>query len=105
MGKLMIHKKDTVLVIAGKDRGKKGEVLRIFPEKARVLVAKVNVVTKAQKPTQAQAGGLLQKEAPIHVSNLMLICPKCEQAIRPKSDKLTSGERVRVCRKCGEVIL
>ena len=105
MTHIRIHKKDTVLVVAGKDRGKKGEVLRVFPAKARVLVAKVNVVTKAQKPTQGQAGGLQQKESPIHVSNVMLVCPKCEQPVRPKSDKLATGERVRICRKCGEVIL
>ena len=105
MQKLKISKKDTVLIVTGKDKGKKGEVLAVFPDKSRVLVAKVNIVTKANKPTQSQSGGLEKKEAPIHISNVALICPKCEQPTRTKRDKLKTGERVRVCRKCGEVIL
>ena len=105
MAKLKINKKDTVLVTSGKDKGKKGEVLAVYPEKSRVLVAKVNIVTKANKPTQGQAGGLEKKEAPIHISNVALVCPKCEQPGRAKRDKLKTGENVRVCRKCGEVIL
>lgn len=103
--KLRLKKKDTVLVVAGKDKGKKGEVLKVLPEKERVLVAKVNVVIKHQRPSQTQKGGREEKEAPIAASNVMLVCPKCEQAIRPKRDRLNTGERVRVCRKCGEVIL
>ena len=107
MVKMKIQKKDTVLVISGKDRGKKGEVLKTFPDKRRLLVAKINLVTKHSKPTQTAPGGRQQKEAPIHESNVMLICPKCEQPIRPKLDKLATGERVRVCRNdnCREVIL
>jgi large subunit ribosomal protein L24 len=105
MVKVKIRKKDNVLVIAGRDRGKKGEVLKLFPEKGRVLVSKVNMRTRHVKPTQTEPGGRQQKEAPIHASNVMLLCPKCEQPIRPKLDKLATGEHVRVCRKCGEVIL
>lgn len=105
MTKLKIHKKDTVLVISGRDKGKKGEVLRVFPDKGRVLVSKVNVVTKHAKPRQNQPGGLQKREAPIDLSKVMLVCPKCEQAIRPKRGRLQSGERIRSCRKCGEVIL
>jgi large subunit ribosomal protein L24 len=105
MIKLKIHKKDTVLVIAGRDKGKKGEVLKVFPEDGRVLVAKVAIMTKHAKPKQGQPGGIQKKEAPIHISNVMLVCPKCEQPIRPKLNKLASGERVRLCRKCSEVIL
>ena len=105
MAKMKIQKKDTVLITAGKDKGKKGEILKLYPEKSRVLVAKVNLVTKHVKPTQTAKGGLEKREASIHASNVMLICPKCEQPIRAKRDKLNTGERVRVCRKCGEVIL
>jgi large subunit ribosomal protein L24 len=105
MIKLKIRKKDTVLVIAGRDRGKKGEVLKVFPEKSRVLVAKVNMVTRHVKPKQSEPGGRQQKEGSIHISNVLLVCPKCQQAVRAKRDKLQTGESVRVCRKCGEVIL
>jgi len=105
MKKAKIKKKDTVLVIAGKDKGKKGEVLQVYPEKQRVLVAKVNMVTKHKKPTQSEPGGRQTKEAPIHISNVMLIDPKSEKPTRVRYDKLASGERVRVSKKTGEVIL
>lgn len=105
MAKLNIRKKDTVVVIAGRDRGKKGEVLKVFPEKARVLIAKVNMVTRHVKPKQSEPGGRQEKEGSIHLSNVMLVCPKCQKGVRPKRDKLQTGESVRVCRKCGEVIL
>jgi large subunit ribosomal protein L24 len=106
MTNLKIRKKDTVLVIAGRDKGKKGEVLKVYPEKGRVLVAKVNIITKHAKPRPpAEPGGIQKRESPIHASNVMLLCPKCEQPVRAKNDKLSSGERVRVCRKCSEVIL
>ena len=101
-----IHKKDTVLVLAGKDKGKKGEVLKVMSGMpTKVLVAKVNIMTSHSKPTQTDPGGIQKKEGPISISKVMLVCPKCQKAIRPKRDKLASGERVRVCRKCGEVIL
>ncbi|MFC1678901.1 50S ribosomal protein L24 [Elusimicrobiota bacterium] len=103
--KFKIRKKDTVMVVTGKDKGKKGEVLKVFEGTARALVAKINVATKHVKPTQSEPGGRRDKEMPISVSNLMLVCPKCEQAIRPKLDKLATGERIRVCGKCSEVIL
>lgn len=103
--KLLIRKKDTVRILAGRDRGKKGEVIRVFPEDRKVLVAKVNVVIKHQKPSQTQAGGRIEKEMPIAIAKVMLVCPRCEAAVRPKRDILKTGERVRVCRKCSEVIL
>jgi large subunit ribosomal protein L24 len=105
MLKLKIRKKDKVVVIAGKDKGKTGEVLRLIPEKMRVLVQKVNIVTKHRKPRQNEPGGIHKLEAPIAYSNVMLLCPKCEKPIRPKLDKLQTGETVRVCRKCGETII
>jgi large subunit ribosomal protein L24 len=103
---IIIHKKDTVLIRTGKDKGKKGEVLKVLPGfPTKVLVSKVNILTSHMKPTQTEPGGIQKKEAPISVSNVMLVCPKCQKAIRPKRDKLATGEKVRVCRKCGEVIL
>jgi len=103
--KLKIHKKDKVMVIAGKDKGRTGEVLKIYPDSMRVLVGKVNMVTKHKKPSQTEPGGLNKMEAPIHYSNVMLVCPKCEKPTRAKIEKLPSGETVRSCRKCGDNIL
>lgn len=81
--KMTIRKGDTVKVIAGKDRGKTGKVLRSVPEKSRVVVEKVNMVKKAMRPTQATPrGGISTVEAPIHVSNVMLVCPSCGEATR-----------------------
>jgi len=103
--KCKLRKKDKVMVIAGKDKGKTGEILRIYPEEGRVLISKINMVTKHKKPRQTEPGGLQKMEAPIHLSNAMLMCPKCEKPVRPKLDKLATGETVRLCRRCGETIL
>ena len=102
---LNIKKKDKVVVLSGKDKGKKGEVLDVFPDKCKVVVAKINFVKRHTKPTQRDAGGIREKEAPIAMSKVMLICPKCEQALRPKFDKLSDGKKVRLCRKCGEMLI
>ncbi|MBI5209208.1 MAG: 50S ribosomal protein L24 [Elusimicrobia bacterium] len=104
--KLKIHKKDRVMVVSGKDRGKIGEVIRVDPAKMRALVSKVNMVVKHKKPRgAAEPGGIHRMEAPIAVSNIMLMCPKCEKPMRPKVDRLATGEIIRLCRKCGEAIL
>ena len=109
MTKLMIHKKDTVVVLSGRDRGKRGEVLKVMPaaeaRPSQVLVSKINIVTSHEKPKQSAPGGIQKREAPMPLSKVMLLCPKCQKPIRPKLDKLATGERVRVCRKCSEVIL
>ncbi len=105
MSKLKIRKKDKVLVIAGRDKGKTGEVIKLFPDVSRLLVSKVNIVTKHKKATQSEPGGLSKIEAPIHYSNVLLVCPKCDKGVRPKLETLQTGETVRVCRKCGETIL
>ena len=102
---LPIKKKDKVVVIAGKDRGKKGEVLKVYPDRMRVVVSKVNMVKKHMRPTPTDPGGIREVEAPIHISNVMLICPKCDQPTRPRFDFLSDGKKVRFCRKCGEMIL
>ena len=103
--KLKLRKKDKVMVIAGKDKGKTGEVLRIYPDQGRILISKINMVTKHKKPKQTEPGGLQKMEAAIAYSNAMLMCPKCEKPVRPKLDRLATGESVRLCRRCGETIL
>lgn len=101
----MIKKKDQVVVLVGKDRGKRGEVLRVFKDDNRVLIAKLNLVKRHTRPTQTDPGGVREIEAPVHQSNVMLVCPKCHQPTRPKADFLSDGKKVRVCRRCGEMIL
>ena len=99
---LSIRKGDRVRVIAGKDKGKESRVLKVHPEKQRVVVEKVNMVKKAQRPTQRNPqGGLLEIEGTIHVSNLMLVCPSCSQPTRVGRRRAEDGTRVRVCKKCG----
>jgi large subunit ribosomal protein L24 len=101
---IAIRKKDKVLVLTGRNRGKQGDVLEVLTAKNRVLVSKVNFVKRHKKATQVEPAGIREKEAPLHISNVMLVCPKCKRAMRPKFDKLTDGTKVRVCRKCGEMI-
>ena len=100
-----IKKKDTVIALAGKDRGKKGEVKELEPQKGRVVVSGVNIVSKHARPTQTKPGGVQKVEAAMAISNVALVCPKCNQPVRPKIDHLATGEKIRLCRKCGEVIL
>ncbi|MBO8158050.1 50S ribosomal protein L24 [Thermosyntropha sp.] len=102
---MRIKKGDNVMVITGKDAGKKGKVLRAFPKEGRVVVEGVNKVKKHQKPSRAvPQGGILKIEAPIHVSNVMLICNKCNRPTRVGAKILDNKEKVRVCKKCGEII-
>ncbi len=102
---LTIRTGDKVKVIAGKDKGKESRVLKVHPEKSRVVVEKVNVIKKAQRPTQRNPkGGLLEIEGTIHVSNLMLLCPSCSQPTRVGRRRTDDGTRVRVCKKCGNDI-
>jgi large subunit ribosomal protein L24 len=100
-----IKKKDKVIVLSGKSKGKQGEVLKVFPDKMTAIVAKVNFVKKHKKATQTDPGGILEKESALSLSKLMLVCPKCSQPTRPKTDSLSDGKKVRVCRKCGEMII
>lgn len=103
-----IKKNDTVKVIAGNYKGKIGKVLKVFPEKERILVEGVNIVKKhVRKSSKYPQGGIIEMEAPIHVSNVMLICPKCGEATRVGHAKLVSADgkksNMRVCKKCGEM--
>ena len=102
---MIIKKKDTVLVLSGKDKGKKGEVKSVNPSKNKVVVAGVNMVSKHVKPSQNKQGGIQKMEAPLDASNVAVVCGKCKKAMTPKIQILESGEKVRVCRKCNEPII
>ena len=102
---MRIRTGDTVLVIAGRDKGKTGRVERQFPSKDRVVVEGVNVVTKhMQARPGIRQSGRIQMEAPLHVSNVVLICNKCNRPTKPRITFLETGNRVRSCAKCQEVI-
>ncbi|MCB1531923.1 MAG: 50S ribosomal protein L24 [Alphaproteobacteria bacterium] len=102
--KLKIKKGDQVVVLTGKDKGSKGEVLKVLTAERRVLVQGVNMVTKHNKPTQFSAGGIEKKELPIHVSNVALVDPKSGNATRVGYKVLKDGKKVRVAKKSGETI-
>lgn len=105
MNSMNIKKGDKVKVLAGKDKGKEGVVLRSLPQKQRVVVEKVNMIKKALRPTQQNPqGGISSLEAPLHVSNVMLVCPACKQATRVSSRRDENGKKIRVCKKCGKDI-
>lgn len=103
--KLHVKKEDTVMVISGKDKGKKGRVIAAYPRENRVLIEGVNMVMKHSKPTQLNPqGGILNQEAPIHASNVMLIDPKSGQPTRIGYKVLDNGKKVRVAKKSGQTI-
>lgn len=100
-----VRKGDLVKVIAGRDKGKEGRIVRSIPKEERVVVEKINLVKRHQKPTpEFTQGGIITKEAPIHVSNVMLVCPSCKKATRVAHKILDSGKKVRACKKCGATI-
>lgn len=102
---MRIKKGDTVQVTTGKDTGKKGKVLRVIPKENRVVVEGVNRVKKHQKPTRAlPQGGINRIEAPFNLSNVILLCGKCHKPTRVGVKILQNNEKVRVCKKCGEVL-
>ncbi len=102
--KMKIKKGDQVVVLTGRDKGAKGEVLNVNPTSRRVIVQGVNMVTKHQKPTQTAAGGIVKKELSIHVSNVAVADPKTGEATRVGYKTLKDGKKVRVARKSGETI-
>lgn len=102
---MKIRKNDTVLVIAGKDRGKKGKVRYAYPKEKRLLVEGINFTKKHSRARgAARQAGIIEREAPIQVSDVMLLCSKCSHPVRVGSRSLADGKRVRFCRSCGEVI-
>lgn len=102
---LHIKKKDKVIVLAGKDKGKTGEVLKIFPKGDKLIVGKVNFMKKNTRGTQTQPGGIREQEAPLALSKVMLLCSKCNKPTRVKMERLADGQKVRMCKKCGEILL
>jgi len=103
--KCYIKKEDKVKVIAGKDKGKIGKVLKVNRKKSRVLVEKINIVKRHSKPTATnKQGGIVEKEMPIQWSNVMVMCNKCVTPARVKMQRLEDGKKIRVCVKCGEAL-
>ncbi|MFQ6083426.1 MAG: 50S ribosomal protein L24 [Candidatus Aminicenantia bacterium] len=104
--KILIKKNDLVIVKAGRDKGKKGKVLKVIPEKNRAIVEKVNFVKEFIRPDPQKniQGGLMEREAPIHISNLMIFCQDCNQGVKIGHKILEEDSKVRVCRKCGTVL-
>ncbi|MFL0247607.1 MULTISPECIES: 50S ribosomal protein L24 [Clostridium] len=101
--KLHVRKKDTVMVISGKDKGKVGEVLAVLPKTGKVLIKGVNIISKHTKPSKTNMqGGIVKKEAPIFSSKVMLYCNHCKNVTRISHKILDDGTKVRVCKKCGE---
>lgn len=101
----LIKKNDKVMVLAGKERGKIGAVLKVEAEKQRAIVEKVNMVKRHTRPGGSNAqGGIVEKEAPLHISNLMLVCNRCAEPARIGKKILEDGSKVRICKKCGELI-
>ena len=100
-----VRKGDTVVVVAGKERGKRGRVLRVIPDKNRVVVERINMIKKHQRPTQKlRQGGIIEREGAIHLSNVMLVDPTSNKPTRIGMRELGDGKKVRVARKSGEII-
>ena len=103
--KCRIKKDDKVKVVTGKDKGKIGKVLKIDRKEDRLVIEKINIIKRHTKPSaQNRQGGILEAEAPIHWSNVMLMCNKCLKPVRIKTQSLEDGKKIRVCRKCNESI-
>jgi large subunit ribosomal protein L24 len=103
IAKSRIRKNDTVMVVAGRDRGKTGKVLRVIPEEGRVVVERLNVVKRHSKPRgPASPGGIVEKEAPLDLSNVMIFCDRCNAPVRAGIKLAADGAKARICRRCGE---
>ena len=102
---MKIHKGDEVIVLSGKDKGKKADVVRAIPSRERVILEGVNVAKRHAKPTRAtQQGGVIDKFMPVHVSTVGLVCKSCDKATRVGYKFEDDGEKVRVCKKCGSTL-
>jgi len=95
-------KGDTVVILAGKNKGRQGQILRMLPVKNRLVVERVNMIKRHQKPTQVGQGGIIEKEASIHISNVAIVCPKCSTGVKIGYKFHDDGKKVRVCKSCGE---
>ncbi|HEX7230307.1 MAG TPA: 50S ribosomal protein L24 [Candidatus Binatia bacterium] len=102
---MQIRKNDSVIVIGGKERGKTGKVLRVLPEKDAVVIERLNMVKRHTKPRgPQQPGGIVEKEATIHASNIMILCDKCNAPVRVGHKTLADGNKIRICRRCNEAL-
>jgi large subunit ribosomal protein L24 len=105
MAQAHVRKGDTVMIIAGRERGKRGKVLRVLPAEGRVVVERLNMMKKHQKPTQKlRQGGIIEREAPLHLSNVMLVDPRSDKPTRVGVRQLTDGRKARIARKSGEIM-
>jgi large subunit ribosomal protein L24 len=103
--KLKLKNDDIVEVIAGREKGKKGKILALFPNDGKLTVEKLNMLKRHTKPSaQNKQGGIVEKEGRLAISNVLLVCDKCGKGVRVKRKKLEDGKRVRICVKCGEVM-
>jgi len=106
ISKFNIRKNDIVHVIVGEDKGLEGKVLKVFPKKQQIIVEGVNFIKRHTKPSQDNPqGGIIEKEGPIHFSNVMVVCPSCGNPTRVSIKVLEDGSRARVCKHCGEMIV
>ncbi|MBI4588643.1 MAG: 50S ribosomal protein L24 [Candidatus Rokubacteria bacterium] len=100
-----VKRGDTVLVIAGKERGKRGKVLVVLPNKRRVIVEKVNMIKRHQRPTQKlRQGGIIEREGTLNLSNVMVVCTKCDRPTKTGVQVLADARKARMCKRCGEII-
>lgn len=99
-----LKKGDFVKVISGREKGKTGKVLTVISEKNRVVIEKMNMVKRHQKANAMGKGGIVEKEGPIHASNVMMICGKCNKETRVGIKKLEDGKKVRICKKCNDIL-
>ena len=105
LAKYKIKKNDMVMVITGRDRGKTGKVMRVLPEHGRVVVERLNIVKRHSKARGAASpGGIVEKEAAINISNVMIFCDRCNAPVRVGIKAAADGSKSRVCRRCGEAI-
>ena len=101
MNKMSIKKDDTVVVITGKDKGQRGKVLTVIPKEGKVVVEKINLVSRHTKPRkQGETGGIVQREAAMYASKVQVVCPKCNKGTRI-AHKIENGKKTRVCKHCG----
>lgn len=105
MRSVHVRRGDTVGIIAGRERGKRGRVLRVLRAELRVLVEKVNMIKRHQRPTQKiRQGGIIEREGPLALSNVLVICSRCDRPARTGTRVLANGRKMRVCKRCGEAI-
>ncbi|MBI3583397.1 MAG: 50S ribosomal protein L24 [Nitrospinae bacterium] len=105
LANLKIKKNDIVKVMTGKEKGKKGKILMVFPMEKKVIVERLNIVKRHTRPTQQmRQGGIIEKEGKIHISNVMIVCNKCDKTTRVSMKILENGKKIRTCKHCGEML-